>query len=106
MDIYNYPLAPPAITYNLLKSLSQAGLKRGKLQSSRLHLPTYRKSTINPMTSEGLKVKDDKLCMIDANLSVCFATVASRKAYQGLPTNSPNSRLPFTAANDDDTAVK
>ena len=102
MDFHNYPLAPPAITYNLLKSLALAGLKCDKLQSSHLQQPAFNKSTIKPMTGKELKGIDSKHSMADANLTLCFATVKSRKAYQNRLTSHPDLRLPFSAANDED----
>lgn len=97
-----HPQATPAIKYDFLKSLENDGLSRDKTQSSRLHEPTFRTSTSDPMTAEEIKDVSGHPSVKDGNLTIYFSTEASRKAYLDLPVNHPNVRLPFPADVNDD----
>jgi hypothetical protein len=64
--------------------------------------PEYRVDTIDPMTGEDIKDVKGHPSVVDGNLTIYFATEASRKTYIELPLDHPNLRLPFAATDGDD----
>ena len=94
--------ATPAIKFEYLNWLATDALPRDQAQSHRLHEPEHLINTIDPMTGHDIEDVTSHPFLVDGNLTVYFETEASRKAYQGMPLNHPNLRLPYEATDDDD----
>ena len=77
-------------------------MKRDKEQSPRLHEPTFRIMTTDPIS--GLDVDDymSHSSLQDGNLTIYFETEEHCKEYQKIPVNHPNEHLPFAATDEDD----
>ena len=77
-------------------------MQRDKEQSHRLHEPTFRIMTTDPIS--GLDVEDymSHCSLLDGNLTIYFETEENCKKYQSMPVNHPNEHLPFSATDEDD----
>jgi YHS domain-containing protein len=77
-------------------------MQRDKEQSSRLHEPTFRIMTTDPIS--GMDVDDymSHCSLLDGNLTIYFETEENCKGYQKMPINHPNEHLPFSATDEDD----
>ena len=98
----SFSRAPPTIGFNSPNWVGTAALPRDRTQSRRLHEPEYRIDTIDPMTGENIKDITGHPSLVDGNLTIYFASEATRKAYIDLPLNRPNRCLPFAASDEDD----
>ena len=92
----------PAIKFESLNWLATDPLPRDQTQSHRLHEPEHRINTIDPMTGDDIEDVTSHPSLVDGNLTIYFETEATRKAYQDMPINHPNLRLPYPATDDDD----
>lgn len=92
----------PTIKFKYLNWLGTNPLPRDQAQSHRLHEPEYLINTIDPMTGRDIKDVTSHPSLVDGNLTIYFETDANRKAYQDMPLDHPNLRLPYPATNDDD----
>jgi hypothetical protein len=77
-------------------------LPRDRTQSHRLHEPSYRTSTTDPMTASDISDVSSHPSVVDGDLTIYFETEATRKAYLEFPTDHPNLRLPYPASDEDD----
>lgn len=87
----------------LIKSPEKTDLTHDKEQSPRLHNPIFRKTKIDPMTGENLNRFNNNICLVTADMTICFASEKTRDDYMNLPFNHPNRCLPYAAMNDDVT---
>ena len=94
--------ATHAIKFEYLNWLATDALPRDQTQSHRLHEPEHLINTIDPMTGHDIEDVTSHPSLVDGNLTIYFETEASRKAYQGMPLNHPNLRLPYQATDEDD----
>lgn len=94
--------AAPTIRFEFANWVATDALPRDRTQSKRLHEPEYRIDTIDPMTGESIQDITGHPSVVDGNLTIYFATEATRKAYIDLPLDHPNLRLPFAATDEDD----
>ena len=95
------PIAP-TIRFEFLNWVATDPLPRDRAQSRRLHEPSYRISTTDPMTGSDISDVSSHPFVVDGDLTIYFETEATRKAYLEFPTDHPNLHLPFAASNDDD----
>ena len=96
-----YPFAPRIVKNNLLKSLTQTGMSRAKLQSSRVRPTTFRKASVDLEASKNLKDISNNLCFTNFNLTACFSKEAGRIDHLNSSTSRTNLTSPLPAANDD-----
>ena len=77
-------------------------LQRDKEQSHRLHEPTSRIMTTDPIS--GMDVDDyiNHCSLLDGNLTIYFETEEHCKEFQKIPVDHPNEHLPFAASDEDD----
>ena len=77
-------------------------MQRDKEQSSRLHEPTFRIMTTDPIS--GMDVDDymSHCSLLDGNMTIYFETEENCKKYKKMPVNHPNKHLPFVATAEDD----
>jgi hypothetical protein len=94
--------ATPAIKFEHLNWIATTPLPRDRSQSHRLHEPAYRINTIDPITGDDIENVTSHPSLVDGNLTVYFATDATRKAYINTPLNHPTLHLPFPHTNEDD----
>jgi len=94
--------APPTIKFEFANWVATDALPRDRAQSQRLHEPEYRIDTTDPMTGENIQDIEGHPSVVDGNLTIYFATEATRKAYLDMPLNHPNLRVPFAASDQDD----
>ncbi len=92
----------PAIKFEYLNWVSTDPQPRDQGQSRRLHEPTSRTVTTDPMTGNVLTNVGAHPCLEDGNLTIYFETEQSRKAYADLPVDHPNRNLPFPSSDEDD----
>lgn len=92
----------PAIKIENLNWFATDPLPRDQTQSHRLHEPEHLINTIDPMTGCDIEDVTSHPSLVDGNLTIYFETEASREAYQGMPLNHPNPRLPYQATDNDD----
>ena len=92
----------PAIKFEYLNWVSTDPLSREQGQSQRLHEPTSRAATTDPMTGNVIKNVAGHPCLEDGNLTMYFETEQSRKAYVDLPVDHPNHHLPYASSDEDD----
>lgn len=91
--------APPTIKFEFANWVATDALPRDRTQSQRLHEPEYR---IDPITGENIQDIEGHPSVVDGNLTIYFATEATRKAYLDMPLDHPNLRVPFAASDEDD----
>ncbi|MCW8962586.1 MAG: hypothetical protein OQL16_02230 [Gammaproteobacteria bacterium] len=77
-------------------------LDRDKTQSSRLHEPTWRISTTDPMNGKDINSLKPHPKLEDGNLTMYFDGEETKQAYIDMPLDHPNQRLPFAATDEDD----
>lgn len=94
--------AAPTIKFEFANWVATDALPRDRAQSQRLHEPEYRIDTIDPMTGENIQDIEGHPSVVDGNLTIYFATEATRKAYLDMPLNHPSLRVPFSASDEDD----
>lgn len=77
-------------------------MQRDKEQSSRLHEPTFRIMTTDPIS--GMEVDDyENHCSLpDGNLTIYFESKENCMEYEKIPVDHPNEHLPFAASAEDD----
>ena len=77
-------------------------MQRDKEQSRRLHEPTFRIMTTDPIS--GMDVDDHKnhCSLPDGNLTIYFESKENCKEYERIPVDHPNEHLPFAATAEDD----
>lgn len=92
----------PTIRFEHLNWRGTDALTRDQRQSLRLHEPEHLINTIDPMTGQDIENVRSHPSLVDGNLTIYFESEESRKAYQAMPLNHPNLRLPYQAAADDD----
>jgi hypothetical protein len=92
----------PAIRFEYLNWLATDPLTRDQTQSRRLHEPTHRINTIDPMTGRDIEDVMHHPSLVDGNLTVYFGTEVARRNYIDMPLNHPNLRLPYPATDEDD----
>jgi len=92
----------PTLSFETLNWVADEPLARDQTQSKRLHEPEHLINTIDPMTGRDIEDVTSHPSLVDGNLTIYFETEASRKAYQDMPLNHPNLRVPFKATDDDD----
>lgn len=92
----------PAIKFEYLNWVSSAPLSRDQGQSQRLHEPTSRAPTTVPMTGNEIKNIAAHPCLEDGDLTVCFESEESRKAFVDMPVDHPNRNLPYPSSDEDD----
>jgi len=63
---------PTYSQYNFFRSPSRDQLPRDKSRSIRLHEPTFRKATIEPLSGADIKENDNKMQDIDGKLNALF----------------------------------
>ncbi|MBW9274845.1 MAG: hypothetical protein K1563_14295 [Candidatus Thiodiazotropha sp. (ex. Lucinisca nassula)] len=97
-----FPRTATALKFEFLNWVATEPMSRDQAQSRRLHEPEHRINTIDPMTGNDIKDVTSHPSLEDGNLTVYFATEATRKSYVDMPLNRPNLRLPYQAADDDD----
>ena len=64
-------------------------LPRDQTQSRRLHEPSQRISTVDPMTGREIEVPWGYPYVVDGDLTIYFESEATRKAYLDMPTDHP-----------------
>jgi len=92
----------PTIKFESLNWIGSDPLPRDQTQSRRLHEPDHLINSIDPMTGQDIEDVTDRPSLVDGKLTIYFETEASRKAYQDMPLDHPNLRLPYPASQDDD----
>lgn len=92
----------PTIRFEYLNWIGTDALPRDQRQSQRLHEPEYLINTIDPMTGRDIENVRTHPSLVDGKLTIYFEDDASRKAYQSMPVDHPNRRLPYQSAEDDD----
>lgn len=92
----------PTIKFEHLNWVASDPLPRDQTQSRRLHEPTSRMYTTDPMTNRDIGDLAGHPSLTDGNLTIYFETEATRKAYLEMPVNHPNTCLPYPASVDDD----
>lgn len=88
--------------YDFLHAHAHQSMARDKTQSTRLHEPTSRMTLTDPITGEDITEAQTHPFLEDGNLTIYFATEASRKSYIEIPLNHPALRLPYPASAEDD----
>ena len=94
--------APPTIKFEFANWIATDALPRDRAQSQRLLEPEYRIDTIDPMTGEDIQDIEGHPSVVDGNLTIYFATEATREAYLDMPLDHPNLRVPFAPSDEDD----
>lgn len=92
----------PSIKFEYLNLISSDPLSRDQGQSQRLHEPSSRAPSIDPMTGNDIKNVTGHPCLGDGNLTVCFESEESHKAYIDLPVDHPTRNLPYPSTDEDD----
>lgn len=92
----------PTIKFEYLNWVGSDPLPRDQTQSQRLHEPEHLSNSIDPMTGHDIEDVTHRPSLVDGKLTIYFETEASRKAYQDMPLDHPNLRLPYPAMQDDD----
>ena len=92
----------PGIKFEYLNWVGNDALTRDMTQSHRLHEPDHLINSIDPMTGHDIEDAAHRPSLIDGKLTIYFESEASRKAYQDMPLDHPNLRLPYPATQDDD----
>ena len=77
-------------------------LDRDKTQSSRLHEPTWRISTTDPMNGKDINSLKPHPTLEDGNLTMCFENEGTKRAYLKMPIDHPYPHLPFPVSEYDD----
>jgi len=77
-------------------------LPRDKTQSHRLHEPTYRLTTTDPMNGADIDSASDPPSLVTGNLTIYFINEETRRAFVRFPINHPNLRLPYPELESDD----
>lgn len=95
-------LTAPGIRFEFLNWISNEPLPRDQTQSLRLHQPDHLVNSIDPMTGHDIGDVTNRPSLVDGNLTIYFETEETRKAYQRMPLDHPNLRLPYQSAEDDD----
>jgi hypothetical protein len=102
MSTSTFSLRPPRIKFEFSNWIATDPLPRDQTQSQRLHEPDHLINTIDPMTGNDIADVTHHPCMEDGNLTIYFATEATRKSYVEMPLNHPNRCLPYPATDEDD----
>lgn len=92
----------PGIRFEFLNWVSNEPLPRDQTQSRRLHEPDHLVNSIDPMTGRDIGDITNRPSLVDGKLTIYFETEASRKAYQCMPLDHPNLRLPYQSSEEDD----
>ena len=95
-------LKTPTIKFENSNWISCDPLPRDQTQSRRLHEPHHLVNSIDPMTGRDLGDITGRPSLVNGNLTIYFETEATRKAYECMPLDHPNLRLPYPATIDDD----
>lgn len=95
-------LAAPGIRFEFLNWVSNEPLPRDQSQSLRLHEPDHLVNSIDPMTGNDIGDITNRPSLVDGNLTIYFETEETRKAYECMPLDHPNLRLPYQSSVDDD----
>ena len=77
-------------------------LQRDQEQSHLLHEPKFRIMKTDPITGHDVENYMNHCSLMDGNMSIYFETEENCKAYQNIPFDHPNLRLPYPATDDDD----
>jgi len=64
-------------------------LPRDQSQSLRLHEPSQRLSTIDPITGNEIDDPEGHPYLVDGDLTIYFETEATRRAYTDIPVDHP-----------------
>ena len=64
-------------------------LPRDKTQSRRLHEPSQRLSTVDPMTGRETEDPSGYPYVVDGDLTIYFESETTRQAYLDMPTDHP-----------------
>lgn len=102
MNTPSYAQSTPTIKFEYLNWVAVEPLPRDQTQSHRLHEPGHRINTIDPMTGEDISNVTSHPSLEDGDLTVNFATEATRKAYLAMPIDHPCQHLPYPATDEDD----
>ena len=81
-----------AINFDDLNWVAADPLPRDQEQSQRLHEPHHLINTIDPITGRDIGDVRGHPSIVDGKLTIYFESKKSRKAYQEMPINHPNSR--------------
>jgi hypothetical protein len=92
----------PTIRFEFLNWVATDALPRDRTPSHRLHEPSFRTSTTDPMTGILISDVSGHPSVVDGDLTIYFETEATRKAYLDLPVDHPNLRLPYPGTDGDD----
>lgn len=92
----------PTLNFESLNWVATSPLPRDQTQSQRLHEPTYRRCTTDPMTGHDNLYYMDHPFVTEGDLIIYFDSEDTRKAYLDIPLDHPNGHLPFPATDDDD----
>ena len=77
-------------------------LARDKTQSHRLHEPTHRINTIDPMSGNDIEDAANHPSLEDGDLTMYFESEDTKRAYLKMPINHPYPHLPYPASDNDD----
>jgi len=98
----NMSILSPNLKFESLNWVASSPQPRDRTQSHRLHEPTFRICTTDPMTGHDNAYFMNHPSITDGNLTIYFDTEATRKAYEEIPLDHPNEHLPFPASDEDD----
>ena len=79
----------PVHDFNGANYVATDPLPRDQTQSSRLHEPTLRLSTTDPISGRDIEDLAGYPYLVDGNLTMYFETEATRRAYLDIPTDHP-----------------
>ena len=92
----------PTTKFESLNWVATSPLPRDQTQSQRLHEPTFRRYTTDPITGHDSVYFMNNPYLTDGDLTIYFDDESSRKAYQKIPFDHPNQVLPYPASDEDD----
>ena len=91
----------PTLSFASLNWIATDSMARDQEQSHRLHEPTHRDSSIDPITGHDVENRASHPHLDDGNLTVYFESNDTRRAYLDTPFDHPVSKLPGISEDDD-----
>ena len=92
----------PALSFEAANRVATDCIPRDQEQSRRLHEPTYRVNSIDPITGRDIGNVAGHPHLTDGILTIYFESANTRQAYLDTPFNHPFVRLPGKGSSEDD----
>ena len=77
-------------------------LKRDKEQSRRLHEPTFRIMTTDPISGKDVDDYENQCSLTDGNLTIYFESKENCNEFERIPLDHPIEHLPIAPTPEDD----